>query len=168
MRHPVATALVSAGALIAIAIPALEIRSVLSDARIFPHGSEVRRVDEALGDASRFDPGGASAMQVVVTTHGSPLEPDNLRALRAYAARIAATEGVRGVRSPFDELDPDALSAGGARAQGRARSGRDDARAHGARGRVAARGDGPAPLALDAGGRRCWRPCAASRTGAST
>ena len=70
----------------------------------------MRRVDEALGDASRFDPGGASAMQVVVKTHGSPLEPDNLRRVRAYAARIAAVDGVRGVRSAFDELDPDALT----------------------------------------------------------
>ena len=72
--------------------------------------SEVRLVDEALGDASRFDPGGASAMQVVVKTHGSPLEPANLRRVRAYAARIAAVDGVRGVTSAFDELDPDALT----------------------------------------------------------
>jgi RND superfamily putative drug exporter len=111
MRHPVATALASAAVLCVVAIPALAIRSVLSDARIFPHRSEVRLVDEALADASRFDPGGASAMLVVAKTQGSPLEPDNLRRLRAYAARIAAVEGVRSVRSPFDELDPDALDA---------------------------------------------------------
>ena len=110
MRHPVATALVCAGVLIAVASPALHMRSVLPDTRIFPQESEVRRVDEALGDASRFDPGGASAMQVVVTTHGSPLEPTNLRRVRAYAARIAAVDGIRGVTSPFDELDPDALT----------------------------------------------------------
>ena len=111
MRHPLLTVLASAGILLAAAIPALSIRSVLSDARIFPPGSEVRRVDEALSDASRFDPGGASAMQIVVTTHGAPLDPDNLRRVRAYAARIAALEGVRSVRSPFDALDPDALNA---------------------------------------------------------
>jgi RND superfamily putative drug exporter len=110
MQHPIATALLCAGALIAVASPALHMRSVLPDARIFPQTSEVRRVDEALGDAARFDPGGASAMQVVVKTHGSPLEPANLRGVRAYAARIAAVDGVRGVKSPFDELDPDALS----------------------------------------------------------
>jgi RND superfamily putative drug exporter len=110
MRHPVATVLLCAGALAAVASPALHMRSVLPDARIFPRESEVRLVDEALGNAARFDPGGASAMQVVVHTHGSPLEPSNLRKLRAYAARIAAVDGVRGVKSPFDELDPDALS----------------------------------------------------------
>jgi RND superfamily putative drug exporter len=110
MRHPVAIALVCAGTLIAIAIPALHMRSVLPDTRIFPRASEVRRVDEALGDAARFDPGGASAIQVIVKTHGSPLEPENLRLLRAYTARIAALDGVRGVRTPFDALDPDALT----------------------------------------------------------
>ena len=111
MRHPLLTVFASAGILLAAAIPALSIRSVLSDARIFPPGSEVRHVDEVLSDASRFDPGGASAMQIVVTTHGAPLDPDNLRRVRAYAARIAALEGVRSVRSPFDALDPDALNA---------------------------------------------------------
>jgi len=110
MRHPVAVAIACAAVLVAVGIPALHMRSMLSDARIFPAGSEVRRVDQALGDASRFDPGGASAMQVVVTTHGSPLEPANLRRVRAYAARLAAVEGVRSVRTPFDELDPDAMT----------------------------------------------------------
>ena len=110
MRHPILTALFCASALILIASPALEMRSVLSDARIFPHGSEVRLVDQALADTARFDPGGASAMQVVVETQGSPLEPDNLRLLRDYAARIAAVGGVRSVRTAYDDLDPDALT----------------------------------------------------------
>ena len=51
MRHPVLTALGCAAALLAIASPALRMQSVLPDTRIFPHESEVRRVDEALGDA---------------------------------------------------------------------------------------------------------------------
>src|SRR5262245_30053967 len=110
MRHPVAVAIACAAVLVAVGIPALNMRSVLSDARIFPPGSEVRRVDEALGDASRFDPGGASAMQVVVTTQGSPFQPANLRRVRTYAARLAAVEGVRGVRTPFDQLDPDSMT----------------------------------------------------------
>jgi RND superfamily putative drug exporter len=59
---------------------------------------------------ARFDPSGASAMQVIVTTQGPPLEERNLRTLRAYAARIAAVDGVRGVRTPFDQLDPDVLT----------------------------------------------------------
>jgi RND superfamily putative drug exporter len=108
MRHPVATALVCGALLLAAASPVLRMRSVLPDARIFPFHSEVRLVDEALGDAGRFDPGGASAMQVVVQSEGSPLEPRNLRLLRAYSARISEVDGVTAVRSPFAELDPDA------------------------------------------------------------
>ena len=111
MRHPVLTALGCTAVLLVIASPALEMRSVLPDTRIFPHGSEVRRVDEALGDESRFDPGGASAMQMIVETPGDPLDPANLRRLRAYAAAVAQVDGVRGVRSPFDLLDPDTMSA---------------------------------------------------------
>jgi RND superfamily putative drug exporter len=110
MRHPVATMLACAAALLLIASPALHMRSVLPDTRIFPRDSEVRRVDEALGDAARFDPGGGSAMQVIVKTPGDPLEPQNLRSLRAYTARIAELDGVRGVRSPFDPLDPDRMT----------------------------------------------------------
>src|SRR5262249_35501788 len=74
MRHPIATSLVCSALLLAAASPVLRMRSVLPDARIFPFHSEVRQVDEELGDASRFDPGGASAMQVIVETDGSPLE----------------------------------------------------------------------------------------------
>jgi RND superfamily putative drug exporter len=110
MRHPILTALGCVAALLAIASPVLRMKSVLPDARIFPPSSEVRRVDEALGDPARFDPGGASAMQVIARTPGAPLEEPNLRVLRGYAARIAAVDGVRAVRTPFDELDPDALA----------------------------------------------------------
>ena len=49
-------------------------------------------------------------MQMIVTTQGSPLEAQNLRKLRAFAARVAEVDGVRGVRSPFETLDPDALT----------------------------------------------------------
>jgi RND superfamily putative drug exporter len=110
MRHPVVTALASAAVLIAIASPALHIRSAMPDTRIFTKDSEVRRVDQGLADPARFDPGGASAMQVIVTTPDSPLDAQNLRRLRAYAEAIARVEGVRKVRSPYEDLDPDALS----------------------------------------------------------
>ncbi len=107
MRHPVLTVLACGTALLLAASPVLRMRSVLPDARIFPPGSDVRRVDEALADPARFDPGGASAMQVIVETTGAAIEPGNLRLLRAYAERLAAVDGVTAVRSPFDDLDPD-------------------------------------------------------------
>ena len=144
-------------------------RSVLPDTRIFPHDSEVRRVDEALGDAARFDPGGASAMQVVVKTHGSPLEPANLRRCAPTPRGSPRWTGVRGVRSPpFDELDPDALTP-----DELARKAAVDPvatqLAHMVHEDVVAAGrDGRAPLALGAARRTCSRRCATSRTRAST
>jgi RND superfamily putative drug exporter len=110
MRHPITVAVLCSGVLLALASPALEMRSVLPDTRIFPPESEVRRVDEALANPARFDPGGASAMQMVVETDGPPLKPENLRLLRDYAAAVAAVPGVRSVRSPFEALDPDKLT----------------------------------------------------------
>jgi RND superfamily putative drug exporter len=111
MHHPLVTALACVAVLAGVASPVLRMRSVLPDARIFPRASEVRRVDEALADPLRFDPGGASLMQVVVATPGAALDNLNLRHIRSYAARIRAVDGVIGLRSPFDELDPDALTA---------------------------------------------------------
>src|SRR5262249_26243855 len=43
-------------------------------------------------------------------SRGAPLAPANLRALRAYAQRLASLPGVTGVLSPFDALDPDAMT----------------------------------------------------------
>jgi RND superfamily putative drug exporter len=85
-------------------------QSAMPDSRAFPKGSEVRRVDEILADPARFDPGGASAIPVVVETRGAVLEADNLRALRAYAASIASVPGITGVRTAFRELDPDRMT----------------------------------------------------------
>jgi uncharacterized membrane protein YdfJ with MMPL/SSD domain len=115
MRHPFVTV---AGCLLvlgALASPVLRMRSAIPDARMFARDSEVRRVDEALGDPKRFDPGGASAMQIVVRTPGSPLDPANLRRVRAYVARLDAVPGVDSVKTPLADLDPDALDPGALR-----------------------------------------------------
>ncbi len=110
MRHPVATVI---GCLVVLAIfaaPVLRMKSAMPDSGALARDSEVRRIDEALSDPQRFDPGGASAIPVIVDMKGSPLEPANLRALRSYIAAIEAVPGVEGVRSPFRDLDPDALT----------------------------------------------------------
>jgi RND superfamily putative drug exporter len=117
MRHPLATVLACLALLAAFASPVLHMQSAVPDTRMFTSDSEVRRVDKALGDASRFDPGGASIMQVVATAPGDPLAPDNLRVLRGYAARIAALPGVTEVRTPLKDLDPEALSEAEIRAE---------------------------------------------------
>ncbi|HEY8122995.1 MAG TPA: MMPL family transporter, partial [Myxococcota bacterium] len=110
MQHPWRTMLACLVVLAAFASPVLHMQSAVPDTRMFASDSEVRRVDKALGDAARFDPGGASIMQVVATAPGDPLVPNNLGLLRAYVARIAAVPGVTEVRTPLRDLDPLALS----------------------------------------------------------
>jgi RND superfamily putative drug exporter len=108
MRHPVLCILLSLGVLATIASPALRMKSALPDSHALARDSEVRRVDEALSDPDRFDPGGASAIAVVVTAPASVLDPTQLRALRGYAKDLSAVPGVTGVRTPLLDLDPDA------------------------------------------------------------
>ena len=108
MRHPITTAVLCAAALLALASPALRMKSAVPDARMFGRDSEVRRVEDTIGDTTVFDPSGASSMQILLEANGSILEPEALRAARAYLGQLAATPGVAGVRTPLLELDPDA------------------------------------------------------------
>lgn len=108
MHHPVLCIVFSLGVLGVIASPALRMKSALPDSHALARDSEVRRVDEALSDPQRFDPGGASAIAIVVTVPGSVLDPVQLRALRGYAKALEAVPGVTGVRTPLLALDPDA------------------------------------------------------------
>ena len=110
MRHPVPVVLGCVVVIATLTAPFLRMRSAMPDSSALARDSEVRRVDEALSDPMRFDPGGASAIPVIVATKGSPLEPANLRSLRSLIADIEAVPGVEGVRSPARDLDPDALT----------------------------------------------------------
>jgi uncharacterized membrane protein YdfJ with MMPL/SSD domain len=106
MRHPWRTMLGCIALLAVFASPVLHMQSAVPDTRMFASDSEVRQVDRALGDPARFDPGGASIMQVVATAPSDPLGHASLATLRAYAARIRAVPGVTEVRTPLNDLDP--------------------------------------------------------------
>jgi RND superfamily putative drug exporter len=109
MRHPVTTLVVCSGLLLAIASPALRMKSIVPDARMFGLDSEVRRVEDTIGNPAVFDPSGASALQLLLETEGSMLAPDALRAAQRLLAELARVPGVAAVRTPLLELDPDAL-----------------------------------------------------------
>jgi RND superfamily putative drug exporter len=111
MRHPLATAIACVALLGALASPMLRMRVAIPDSRALPAGSEPRRVDEAISDPARFDPGGASAIQLLVATPGSPLASDNLRKLHDFFDRVQAVPGAGSVRSVLRDLDPDPPSA---------------------------------------------------------
>jgi RND superfamily putative drug exporter len=106
MRHPIATALLCAGALLALASPALRMQSAVPDARMFGRDSEVRRVEDAIGDPAVFDPGGAASIQILIETGGPLLEPANLAAVHRFLADVAALPGVAELRTPLLDLDP--------------------------------------------------------------
>jgi len=108
MRHPIATVVLCCTALLLVASPVLRLRSAVPDAKMFGRDSEVRRVEDAIGDTNLFDPSGASSMQILLETPGPILDPASLRVARAYLAKLQQVPGVAEVRTPLLDLDPDA------------------------------------------------------------
>ncbi len=106
MRHPVTTAFLSGAVLLAIASPALRMQSAVPDARMFGRESEVRRVEDTIGDPATFDPGGASSIQILVEAGGALVEPEHLRQVQQFLADVAALPGVSELRTPLLDLDP--------------------------------------------------------------
>ena len=106
MRHPIATALLCSAALLTLASPALRMQSAVPDARMFGRDSEVRRVEDTIGDPAMFDPSSASAIQILVEAGGPLLEPEQLRAVQRFLADVAALPGVAELRTPLLDLDP--------------------------------------------------------------
>jgi RND superfamily putative drug exporter len=107
MRRPWLTVAASVLLLALITLPALRMQAVLPDARTFPPDSEVRRVEERIGNPAEFDPSGASTLQIAVVTEGPVLAPEGLRALQAWLAALARVPGVQEVRTPLRGLDPE-------------------------------------------------------------
>jgi len=117
LRHPWLTAGSCTLLLIALALPALRMQSVLPDTRIFPPDAPVRRVEERLADRDQFDQAGTWAIQVVVEAGGPVLERPQLHRIRGYLAELRGLDGIREVRTPLSDLDPDQLSADELRAR---------------------------------------------------
>jgi RND superfamily putative drug exporter len=73
---------------------------------MFGRESEVRRVEDTIGDPAVFDPSGASAIQILISTGRPLLEPESLRDVHRFLAELAALPGVAELRTPLLELDP--------------------------------------------------------------
>jgi RND superfamily putative drug exporter len=113
MRHPVLTAGSCSVLLVVLALPALRMEAVLPDARTLPRDSEIRRVEDRLGDPAQFDPSGVSAVQIVVETRGPALLPENLKHIQAYLTELRGVEGIREIQTPLADLGPDDVTAAG-------------------------------------------------------
>jgi putative drug exporter of the RND superfamily len=101
MRRPAMFLAVSVLALLALAAPALELRTFTPDARILPTASPVRFGFDAMRE--QFGQGTASPMQVVVTS-SVPLTVGNAGAVVALSDRLARLAHVARVESAVPTL----------------------------------------------------------------
>src|SRR5574340_193653 len=105
MRHPIAVLVPLVVLLIWVGTPALSIEQGIPGASIYPVGLQSR--DGYVALQQEFPPGETAPITVLATVHGDPLDPSNVQALTAYAARLAAEPDVARVESPFSGLtDP--------------------------------------------------------------
>jgi RND superfamily putative drug exporter len=94
MRRPGLIAIVTAAVMVAAALPALSVRwSSANDSRVIPQGQSARTVADALD--RDFAGAGRSPVTVAIRAPRS-----DRAAVTAYAHRIAAFRGVRGVSAP--------------------------------------------------------------------
>jgi trehalose monomycolate/heme transporter len=101
MRHPGTVAVIVTAILVIVGLPFLRMQTALSDARVFPPDSEVRRVYDATIDRDQFPMAGVGAHLVMVRTKdGRPIgSPDAARALFDLDQAIAARDDVESVWS---------------------------------------------------------------------
>lgn len=94
VRRPAALATVVAASLLLVGLPALRMRTALTDARLFPQGSDVRQVQERLLEPSGFRHLGVSRLSVVVVTDGQVLSVRNGTKVGELEAEIREMPGV--------------------------------------------------------------------------
>jgi RND superfamily putative drug exporter len=101
-RHPLPTLLVSAGCVLALALPLLKANAGVTNERWFlPRATEARIGAEIL-TAVRHDNASIPVFVIVTTRDGSPiLAAAHIKALFDYAQKLAADRRVAAVLSPF-------------------------------------------------------------------
>ncbi|MEU3465702.1 MMPL family transporter [Streptomyces sp. NPDC006733] len=102
MRRPVLFLTVASAALLALAVPSLDLRTFTPDARIAPTSSPVRQGFDTV--RAQFGPGTASPHQVVVTSRSELSVPPGAREVAALQERLVRLPHVTAVRSPLDVL----------------------------------------------------------------
>jgi RND superfamily putative drug exporter len=93
LRRPGLVALLSTGALIALALPALATRWTGVDARVLPASTSAHEVEQAV--RRDYPPDRATPAFVAVRAGG-----DQAAEVRSYAARLSGVAGVAGVTAP--------------------------------------------------------------------
>jgi len=101
MRHPVAILCLVLALLLAIAWPALRLRTSSDDPRMLPASEETYQSYELLRSGGAFDPSETAPIQIAVQSQGPMIDQGNVSALYDYVAVLAATPGVERVDSVF-------------------------------------------------------------------
>jgi len=118
MAHPVLVLVPTLGILLAAGIPFLHMVQGVPGASTLPKGLESR--EAAIVLAEQFEPGTTTPIVIIADVKGDPASAANVRALAAYADRLAAVDGIGRVESAFSgipnpatgqPLTPDELAA---------------------------------------------------------
>ena len=104
MARPVLVLIPTLALLIVAGTPFLQLEQGLPDASTLPSGLESR--EAAIVLQRDFEPGTTTPIVAIVDVGGDPAAAARVRALAAYADRLAAVEGVDRVESPFSIPDP--------------------------------------------------------------
>jgi putative drug exporter of the RND superfamily len=102
MRHPVAVLVPTLAILLAAGTPFLHLEQGLPGAATLPAAVQSREAADAL--TNRFEAGTTMPIVVLVDAPGDPASGGNVRALAAYAARLAGVDGIGRVEGPFDGI----------------------------------------------------------------
>ncbi len=118
MARPIFVLVPTLAVLVLAGTPFFALEQGIPDASTLPAGLESR--EAAVAVQTQFEPGTTSPVIVLADVSGDPASEANVRALSAYAGRLAAVDGVERVESPFSgiadpvtgqPLTPDQLAA---------------------------------------------------------
>jgi RND superfamily putative drug exporter len=105
MSRPILVLVPTLAVLLLAGLPFFALKQGIPDASTLPDGMVSREV--ALAIQNDFEPGTTSPIIVLADVTGDPASADNVRALAAYAGRLAQVDGVDRVESPFSGIvDP--------------------------------------------------------------
>jgi RND superfamily putative drug exporter len=104
MRRPLAVLVPTLAILLVVGSPFLRLEQGVPGAEIYPAGVESRDAYVAL--QTEFAPGETTPIVILADVTGAPTDLATIQAVDAYAARIAALEGIDRVEGPFTIADP--------------------------------------------------------------
>ncbi len=104
MRHPIKVMIPTLAILLIAAYPYFHLVQGVPGAEVYPPGVESRDAYVAL--QTEFAPGETTPIVILADVAGSPTDIATIKAIDAYAAELAAIDGIDRVEGPFAISDP--------------------------------------------------------------